>query len=114
MGFVVPLTAATFDREVTGSRLPVLVDFWVQGCGPCAATAPVLEDLAAEHAGRPRVAAVPLDDAPGLAAHFEIMALPTLIVSTGGRPVKRITPAGGKSQLLAQLEEFLRPAGTAA
>ncbi len=76
--------------------------------------APVLEDLAAEHAGRPRVAAVPPDDAPGLAAHFEITALPTLIVSTGGRPVKRITPAGGKSQLLAQLEEFLRPAGTAA
>jgi thioredoxin 1 len=113
-GLMVPLTTTTFDQEVAGSHLPVLVDFWAQGCGPCATIAPVLEEIAAEHTGRLRVAGVRLDDAPELAARFEIMALPARIIFAGGRPVKRITAVGGKSQLLADLKEFLLPTGTPA
>jgi thioredoxin 1 len=77
---------------------------------PCAAIAPVLEEIAGGHAGRLRAAEARLDDAPGLSARFEIMALPTLIVFTDGRPVKRITAVSSRERLLAELEEFLSPA----
>lgn len=106
-----PLTEATFDQEVVGSRQPLLVDFWAQGCGPCAAIAPVLEEIAAEHLDTLSVAEVRLDDAPGLAARFEITTLPTLILFTGGRPARRFTAIGSKGRLLADLAEFLPQAG---
>jgi thioredoxin len=113
---VVPLTEATFDREVAKAQQPVLVEFGAEGCGPCAALAPVLERLAAEHAGRLRIAEVRLDNAPGLAARFEIMALPTLIVFIGGVVVKRLTGDAVSSlgRLEAELAEFVAAEDTAA
>ncbi|TDD25643.1 thiol reductase thioredoxin [Actinomadura sp. KC06] len=57
------LTEADFDAELARAAEPLLVDFW-EGCGPCKALVPVLEQIAAEPAGRLRVATVRLDDTP--------------------------------------------------
>jgi thioredoxin 1 len=103
----IALTVADFDAELTGAGTqPFLVDFWATGCGPCKALAPVLEEVAAEWAGRLRVGMVQLDNAPELAGRFEVMALPTLIVFVGGVEMKRLTGALTKAELLAELEEF--------
>ncbi len=101
------LTDATFDEEVGASELPLLVDFWAEWCGPCRMVAPVLEQIAAENAGRLRVAKVDVDDAPGVARRFEIMSIPTLLVFKDGVAKKRLVGAKGKSQLLTELAEFL-------
>ncbi|GAA2700827.1 thioredoxin family protein [Nonomuraea recticatena] len=103
----IALTVADFDGELmsAGTR-PFLVDLWASGCGPCKALAPVLEEVAAEQAGRLRVGMVQLDHAPELAGRFEIMALPTLIVFIGGVEKKRLTGSLTKTELLAELEEF--------
>ncbi len=104
---ITELTEDTFDEEVGSSALPVVVDFWAEWCGPCRMVAPVLEQIAVENAGSLRVAKVDVDDAPGIARRFQIMSIPTLMVFEGGQPKKRLVGAKGKSQLLAELAEFL-------
>lgn len=100
-------TEEDFDHQLHRTAEPALIDFWAEGCGPCTALAPVLEQIASEYTGRLRVAAVRLDNAPALASRFHIMALPTLILFVDGREAHRITDVATKAGLLDQLARFL-------
>ena len=104
---VIELTEDDFDREVSGARGAVLVDFWADGCAPCAALTPVLDDVARRCSGTVRIAKVNLSNAPTLAGRFEIMTLPTLLLFVEGTPVRRITGVESAAHLLTQLDEFL-------
>jgi thioredoxin 1 len=106
-GNFVDLTTETFDEEVGGSELPLVVDFWAEWCGPCRMVAPVLEQIAAENVGKVRLAKLNVDDAPAVAQRFGIMSIPTLMVFKDGVAKKRIVGAKGKGQLLEDLAEFL-------
>ena len=63
-GNLLELTNETFDEEVGGSEVPLIVDFWAEWCGPCRMVAPVLEQIASENAGKIRLAKLNVDDAP--------------------------------------------------
>ncbi|CCM62272.1 MULTISPECIES: thioredoxin [Candidatus Microthrix] len=101
------LTNSSFSEEVTGSDLPVLVDFWAEWCGPCKTIAPVLEELAQEHGDKLRIAKVDVDSEQALALRFGIQGIPTMIVFSNGEPELRITGAMGKPQLEAKLGSYL-------
>ena len=107
MGVAIELTDTTFDEEIKGSDEPVLVDFWAEWCGPCKMIAPVLEEIANEHAGKLRVAKLNVDENLDISRRFEVMSIPTLILFKDGEPQLRIIGAKGKGQLLQELEEFL-------
>ena len=104
---ITTLTDATFDEEVGASAEPVVVDFWAEWCGPCKMIAPVLEEIASEHAGKVRVAKINIDDHPGAARRFDVMSIPTLIVFKDGQPAKRLIGAKPKGALLEELSEFI-------
>jgi thioredoxin 1 len=104
---ITELTDSTFDEEVNGASVPVIVDFWAEWCGPCKLIAPVLAELAAEHPDRLRIVKVNVDDSPDVARRFEIMSIPTLMVFQDGVAKKRLIGAKGKHQLLQELHEFL-------
>ena len=74
------VTDATFEQEVLNYDKPVLVDFWAEWCGPCRMVAPILEKLAAEYAGKIRIAKVDTDANPGLSQAFKIMSIPTIML----------------------------------
>ena len=101
------LTDATFDEEVNAADVPVLVDFWAEWCGPCKMIAPILEEIAGEQDGKLRIGKLNVDDNPGVAQRFEVMAIPTLILFKDGKVAKRLVGAKGKGQLLQELQEFL-------
>lgn len=101
------VTDATFAREVEGSPVPVLLDLWAPWCGPCRTLAPVIDALAAELAGRVRVAKLNVDDNPITAARFEVRSIPTLLVLDGGREVDRIVGAQPKAEIARRLQRVL-------
>lgn len=104
-GATVDVTDASFATEVLSSNTPVLVDFWATWCGPCRMVAPVLEEIAAERAGRLTVAKLDVDSNPETARDFQVVSIPTLILFIGGKPVKRIVGAKGKAALLRELAD---------
>ena len=106
-GKIVTLDDATFDEHVKASDVPVLVDFWAEWCGPCKMIAPVLEEIAAEQAGKLEIGKLNIDDNLDVTRRFDVMSIPTLILFKDGEPVQRIVGAKPKSALLADIESHL-------
>ena len=102
-----PVTTATFDEEINGSDLPVVVDVWAEWCHPCDMLEPVLASIAEDHAGRIRVVSIDADEHPEITRRFGVMAMPTLLVFDRGELVHRIVGAKGKGQLLQELAVIL-------
>jgi thioredoxin 2 len=103
----IPVSDATFSSEVEGSTLPVLVDAWAPWCGPCRTIAPIVQELAAELAGRVRVAKLNVDENPATSSRFRIQNIPSLLVFRGGREVDRLVGAQPKSEITRRLQRIL-------
>ena len=101
---LVTVTDATFAAEVERSPLPVLLDMWAPWCAPCRMIAPVIEELAAEMAGRVRVAKLNVDENPATAARFGVQSIPTLLVLKGGRELDRLVGLQPKAAIVQRLE----------
>ena len=103
----VTVTDATFGELVERAGLPVVVDMWAPWCGPCRMLTPILDEVAAEMAGRVRVAKLNVDENPDSAARFNARQIPLLVVFRDGREVDRLVGLMPKAALLARLEQTL-------
>lgn len=99
---VVNITEQNFQEEVVRSGQPVLLDFWAEWCGPCRMVGPIVEEIARE---RPdvKVGKINVDEQRELAARFQIMSIPTLMVVRDGRVVRQAVGARPKGQILSML-----------
>jgi thioredoxin 2 len=103
----IAVTDASFSEDVERSPLPVLVDAWAAWCGPCRMIAPIIDELAAEMAGRVRVVKLNVDENPATAARFDLRSIPTLLVFKAGREVDRIVGVQPKSEISRRLEPLI-------
>ena len=112
MGQLAHITDAVFDREI-GGQTPVLVDFWAEWCGPCRMVAPVLEQIAAEQAGKLRIVKLNVDENIQTPSRFGVTGIPTMILFKDGKMVERIVGFMPKPQLLNRLRPHLETAESA-
>ncbi|MGZ4438687.1 MAG: thioredoxin [Nocardioidaceae bacterium] len=101
------VTDETFNTDVLQNDLPVIVDFWAEWCGPCRQVAPILEEIAGQHADKVVVVKLNVDENPQTAAQYGITSIPTMNVYKGGEVVKTIIGAKPKALLLKDLEAFI-------
>jgi thioredoxin len=97
----------SFQELLSGSDVPVLVDFYATWCGPCQMMAPILENVNAHLKGRLQVVKIDTDKYPQLASQYQIHALPTLVLFKNGQPVERIEGAVASEQLIQRLQALV-------
>jgi thioredoxin 1 len=93
----VTVTDTTFTAEVERSPLPVLVDMWAAWCGPCRMIAPIMDELAGEHAGSVRFAKLNVDENPQTAARFNVLSIPMVTLFADGEAQETVVGARPQS-----------------
>lgn len=104
---IVSLTDESFDRLVSQSAVPVLVDFWAEWCGPCKMITPILEELANEYSDKILFTKLNIDQHPNTAPKFAVRGIPTLLLFKKGEVIASQVGALSKLQLKAFIDSHL-------
>ena len=91
------ITDGDFKQEVEEGKLPGLVDFWAEWCGPCRLAEPVIEELAVKYQGKVKIGKLDVDENNQQALRFGVMSIPTVILFKDGKEVERQVGYVGKA-----------------
>jgi thioredoxin 1 len=106
-GSVREINATGWENEVTGSDVPVLVEFWGDWCAPCHRLNPILEEIAEERSDHLMILKLDTEANPELVATHAVRAAPTLVLFSHGVEQWRVVGFRPKPRLEAELEDAL-------
>jgi thioredoxin 1 len=104
---LVKVTEESFASDVLSSRLPVLVDFYADWCGPCRVMEPALKDVAAEFEGEAVIVKLDVEAHPATQEKYGVLGLPTLLLFKDGEVIDRLSGAAARSAISALIEKSL-------
>ena len=104
---IVHVSDSSFEQDVLKSNVPVLLDFWAEWCGPCKMIAPILDQIAAEYAGKVVAAKMNVDENPRTPMKFSVRGIPTLILFKNGQLQGQKIGAVRKADVVAFLDSNL-------
>lgn len=108
MSNVLNVSDDTFQSEVLGSSIPVLVDFWAEWCGPCKSISSHIESVASEVDGKARVVKINIDENPKTPSEYNIRSIPTLLVFKDGKVAgQMVGNPGSKSKISDLIKKHL-------
>lgn len=105
-GKPIHVTDADFDEVIRKNPL-ALIDFWAAWCGPCQVLAPIIEELARDHAGKVFVGKLDVDENPETAERFKVYSIPTVLIMKDGCEVDRIVGCVPKNNIENALKKHL-------
>ena len=96
-----------FDKDIAESKVPVLVDFWAEWCGPCKQIGPILDEIAKEHESKIKVLKINIDENPQTPQKFGVRGIPTLMLFKEGKLVESKVGSLSKTALEAWIQANL-------
>lgn len=100
-------TTENFNQEVLQSKLPVLVDFWAEWCGPCRMISPLIDELDVDYKDQAIIGKVNVDSESDISAKYGITSIPTLLFFKDGEVVDKHVGSASKSQLEEKLNSLI-------
>ena len=104
---VMEVSLDNFEKEVLKSDVPVLVDLWAPWCGPCKAIGHTVEEIASEYEDKLKVVKVNIDESPSVAANYQVMSIPTLLIFKDGKVNSQIIGLVGKDKIESKFKHLI-------
>lgn len=99
---VLKITSNNFEEEVLKAEGAVIIDFYADWCGPCKMMSPIIDSIA-EETNNAKVGKINVDEAQDLAAMYNVMSIPTIIIFKDGKPYKKFVGVTSKENILNEL-----------
>ena len=101
------LNDTNFESEVLQSRMPVLVDFYADWCGPCKQIAPLVEEIAQEFNGKIKVGKLNVDENQKTASSYSVMSIPSLLIFKASKVVATLVGFRPKEAIVAEINKVI-------
>ena len=100
------MNESNFEKEVKQHQGICLVDFWAPWCGPCLASAPLLEEISKQMEGKAKFVKVNVDENDNLASEYGIMSIPTFVFLKDGKEIERRVGVQSKEEIVGIIEKL--------